>query len=327
MRAWRVNQLGHPSSALSLEMIEAPEPRPGTTLVTVEAGNINFADILLCQGIYQDRPGVPFTPGLETFGIVVASGDDGGPSPGSRVGGMSALPSGGYAEQALVRTESCLMFPPDVPGPDATVLYSTYQTAHVGIHHRGRLQAGEWLLVHGGAGGVGSAAIQLGTAAGARVIATAGGSDRAAACRNHGAHHAVDYNDEDLYTAVMDITEGHGIDVAFDPVGGDAGEVTRRLMAWEGRLVVIGFASGGIPSYPANHVLVKNYSVLGLHWSAYVNHNGRAVIEAAHEDLLRLYFQGSIRPPVSETVPLESIPDALDRLERRQVAGRLVLNP
>lgn len=327
MRAWRVNELGHPSAVLALETIDPPVPGPGTTLVTVEAGNINFADILLCQGVYQDRPGVPFTPGLETFGVVTETGDDDGPDVGTRVAGMAALPAGGYAEQALLRTASCLEFPPDVPGSDATVLYSTYQTAHVGLHHRGRLRPGEWLLVHGGAGGVGSAAIQLGRAAGAQVIATAGGPDRAALCRTHGAHHGIDYDSDDVYGAVMDITGGHGIDVAFDPVGGDVGTMTRRVMAWEGRLVVVGFAAGTIPSYPGNHVLVKNYSVLGLHWSAYISHGGRAVIESAHADLLDLYRRGVIRPPVSETVRLEDVPTALERLEHRQVAGRLVLTP
>lgn len=327
MRAWRVNELGHPSQSLQLEDIDDPVPGPDQVLIRVEAGNINFADILLCQGIYQDRPGVPFTPGLETCGVVEAAGPGVALSPGTRIAGMAALPHGGYAEKALVRAPTVLEMPADIPAPDATVLYSTYQTAHVGLHHRGQLGEGDWLLVHAAAGGVGSAAVQLGVAAGARVIATAGGPDKVAHCRSLGAHHAVDYTGDDLYQTVMDLTGGHGVDVAFDPVGGPVGDVTRRLMAWEGRLVIIGFASGTVPTYPGNHVLVKNYAVVGLHWGAYVEHGGRAVIDAAHVDLLRLYRAGAIRPDVTGTVDLHGVPDALHRLETRQVAGRLVVVP
>lgn len=327
MRAWRVNELGHPSVSLRLEDIDEPIPGPGEVAVRVEAGNINFADILLCQGVYQDRPGTPFTPGLETAGIVEAVGDGIDLEVGARVAGMSALPAGGYAEKALLRGPTALVMPADIPPADATVLYSTYQTSHVALHHRAHLREGEWLLVHAGAGGIGSAAIQLGVAAGARVIATAGGAARVEMCRQLGAHHALDYASGDVYAAVMECTEGHGVDVAFDPVGGPVGDLTRRLMAWEGRLLVVGFASGDIPSYPGNHVLVKNYSVIGLHWGAYVQHGGRPMIEAAHEDLLRLYRAGAIRPPVMESVPLEAVPGALARLEAREVVGRLVVTP
>ena len=329
MRAWRVNELGHPSVSLRLEDVADPLPGAGEVRVRVEATTVNFADILLCQGIYQDRPGVPFTPGLETCGVVesIGASDAGSIRVGTRVAGMAALPHGGYAERALVRASTVVELPGDVPASDATVLYSTYQTAHVGLHHRAGLREGEWLLVHAGAGGVGSAAIQLGIAAGARVIATAGSATKVAHCLALGAHHAVDYGAADVRNAVMDLTGGRGVDVAFDPVGGAVGDETRRMMAWEGRLLVIGFASGAIPSYPANHVLVKNYSVLGLHWGAYAAHGGRAVIEAAHTDLLRLYRAGSIRPDVSEVVDLDGIPDALARLEARQVSGRVVLTP
>jgi NADPH2:quinone reductase len=327
MRAWRVNELGHPSVSLRLEDVCEPVPGPGQVRVRVTAGNVNFADILLCQGIYQDRPGVPFTPGLETSGVVEACGPGVNVVVGSRVAGMAALPAGGYAEQALIRAPTALVMPDDLAAADATVLYSTYQTAHVGLHHRGRLQRGEWLLVHAAAGGVGSAALQLGVAAGARVIATAGGPEKAAHCLAQGAEAAVDYRAADVYTEVMRITAGRGVDVAFDPVGGAVGDLTRRLMAWEGRLVVIGFASGDIPSYPANHVLVKNYAVIGLHWGAYVEHGGRAVLDLAHEDLLRLYREGAIRPDITDTVDLAGIPAALAALESRQVTGRLVLVP
>jgi NADPH:quinone reductase len=328
VRAWRVEELGHPSVSLQLkDDVATPEPGPDQVRIRVEAGNVNFADILLCQGIYQDRPGVPFTPGLETSGIVLETGPGVELEPGTRIAGMAALPSGGYAEQALVRAPTILVFPDDVPPEAATVLYSTFQTSHVGLHHRAGLREGEWLLVHGASSGVGAAAVQLGVAAGARVIATAGSEAKRAHCTELGAHHVLDSRGDDLRGAVLDLTGGRGVDVAFDPVGGAVGEATRRVMAWEGRLVVIGFASGGIVDYPGNHLLVKNYSVVGLHWGAYVEHGGRAVIEAAHADLIDLYRSGRIRADVSAKVDLEGIPGALDALEDRSVVGRLVLMP
>lgn len=330
MRAWRVHQPGEPADVLRLEDIVAdPVPGPGEALIRVEATAVNFADILLCRGSYQVRPPHPFTPGLETCGIVEALGPGVVDLPvGARVAGLSALPSGGYAERALVRAGAAVVMPDDVPAADATVLYTTYQTSHVALHHRARLQAGEWLLVHAAASGVGAAALQLGLAAGARVIATAGGPDKVAGCLAAGAHHAIDYTAADLYAEVMAITGGHGVDVAYDPVGGDAGDVTRRLMAWEGRLLVIGFASGTVPSYPGNHVLVKNYSIVGVHWGAYADHEGgRAVIEAAQDDLVRLYRSGAVHPDVTDTLPLEAVPEALARVGGRRSRGRLVIAP
>jgi NADPH2:quinone reductase len=318
--------VGHPAVSLRLEDVDPPRPGPGEVAIRVGAGTVNFADILLCQGIYQDRPPTPFTPGLETSGVVEAVGPDVDLPIGAHIGGMAALPAGGFAERALVRAPAALVMPDHIPFTDATVLYSTYQTAHVALHHRGGLAEGEWLLVLGGAGGVGSAAIQLGVAAGARVVAVAGGPDKVALCRTLGAHHVVDHHHEDLYDTVMEVTEGHGVDVAFDPVGGVAGDVTRRLLAWEGRLLVIGFASGDIPAYAANHVLVKNYAVLGVHWSTYP-HRRRPVVESAHADLLRLYDSGQVRPLVTDVVGLEGIPAALEALERRQVQGRIVVDP
>jgi NADPH:quinone reductase len=328
VRAWRVNELGHPSVSLRLEDVEVPEPGPGQLRIGVEASNLNFADILLCQGSYQDRPGVPFTPGLETSGVIDAVGSGvTGFEVGQRVTGMAALPAGGYGEQALVQAATALVVPDDVVAEHATVLYSTYQTAHVGLHHRAGLGQGEWLLVHGAASGVGAAAVEVGVAAGARVIATAGGPQKTAYCRALGADAVVDHRDADVYREVMQLTDGAGVDVAFDPVGGALGDVTRRVMAWEGRLLVIGFASGDIPSYPGNHVLVKNYSVVGLHWGAYPRHGRRDVIEAAHADLLSLYRSGAVRPDVTATCDLAGVPGALADLEARRVTGRVVVVP
>jgi NADPH2:quinone reductase len=327
MRAWRVNELGHPSTSLRLEEVPTPEPGAGRVRVRVEATNVNFADILVCQGVYQDRPGVPLTPGTECCGVVEAVGEGVELAPGARVAGLADLKHGGYGEQALLKAPTILTFPGDVAAAEATVLYSTFQTAHVGLFHRGRLEAGQWVLVHGASSGVGAAAVQLATVRGARVVATAGGADKLAHCRALGADVVVDSRGaaatEAVYDAVMAATDGQGVDVAFDPVGGALGDVTRRLMAWEGRLVVIGFASGSIPSYPGNHLLVKNYAVLGMAWADYAVRR-RPVVEAAHADLLELHRAGRIRTDVTP-IPLSDVPAALAALEARTVTGRLAM--
>ena len=329
MRAWRVHELGHPSDALMLEDIPSPDPPAGQARIRVEATNVNFADILVCQGIYQDRPGVPLTPGTEACGVVQAVGDGVDLAVGTRIAAMTNMKHGGYGEEALIKPESALVMPDDLDAADATVLYTTFQTAHVGLFHRGRLEAGQWVLVLGASSGVGAAAVQLAAERGARVIATAGGADKQAHCRTLGAEIVVDSTGQDaadeLYATTMDATGGKGVDAAFDPVGGPLGNVTRRLMAFEGRLVVIGFASGEIPSYPGNHVLIKNYSVLGMAWAEYTT-KGRSVIEAAHDDILRLYRSGRIRTDVA-TVPLDDVPAALAAIEARTVIGRLAMVP
>jgi NADPH2:quinone reductase len=324
-----VHELGHPSTSLRLEDIPLPEPGPGRVRVRVEATNVNFADILVCQGVYQDRPGVPLTPGTESCGVVEAVGPDVDLAIGSRVAGLADLKHGGYAEQALLKAPTVLPFPDELDASDATVLYSTFQTAHVGLFHRGQVEAGQWVLVHGASSGVGAAAVQLAAARGARVVATAGGADKLAHCRALGAEVTVDSRGpaaaETLREAVMAATGGRGVEVAFDPVGGVLGDVTRRLLAWEGRLVVIGFASGTIPSYPANHVLVKNYAVLGMAWADYAVRR-RPVVEAAHAELLQLHRAGRIRTDVTN-VALTGVPAALAALEARTVTGRLAMVP
>jgi NADPH2:quinone reductase len=329
MRAWRVRELGHPSAVLRLEEIAAPEPGPGQVRVRVEATNMNFADILVCQGIYQDRPGVPLTPGTECCGVIDAIGTGVDHAIGARVVGLTDLKHGGYADQALLKAATILPVPNELAACDATVLYSTFQTAHVGLFHRGQLQRGQWALVLGAASGVGAAAIQLAVARGARVIATAGGPDKLAHCRARGAEITVDSRSlavtETLYETVMGATEGRGVDVAFDPVGGELGDVIRRLIAWEGRLVVIGFASGSIPHYPANHILLKNYSVLGMAWSDYPIRQ-RHIIEQAHQEILQWHGEGRIHTDVV-TVPITDVAAALALLEDRAVTGRLAMVP
>ena len=318
MKAWQVRRLGPPAEAM--ELVELPDPvaGPGELLVRVEACALNFPDVLLAAGQYQERPELPFTPGLEVCGTVVGDG--------RRVIGGPPLPRGGLAELTVLPERAAFDAPAGMPADEAAALLITYQTAYVGLHRRAALRAGEWLLVHAGAGGVGSAAIQVGLAAGARVVATAGGPEKAAVCRELGAHEVIDYRSEDIVSRVREVTGGHGADVVWDPVGGDVFDASRRCVAFEGRLVVVGFASGRIPSVPAGHVLVKNYSVVGLHWGLYRTVDPRVVADA-HEQLARLYAAGSIRPLVSERVPMAEAPAALTRLASRGTVGKVVVLP
>jgi NADPH:quinone reductase len=327
VKAWRVHELGAPGDVLRWEEVPDPRPGPGEVLVRIEAVALNFPDVLLCAGLYQERPPLPFTPGLEIAGSVLEAGEGAGFVPGDRVLGGPPLPNGGLAELAVLPAGGAWRLPYGMPAADAAALLITYQTAYVGLHRRAALQAGETLLVHAGAGGVGSAAIQVGLAAGARVIATAGGPEKVQVCRELGAHDAVDYRAEgDLAKRVRELTGGHGADVIWDPVGGDVFDASRRCVAFEGRLVVVGFAGGRIQEVPAGHVLVKNYSVVGLHWGLYRTTNP-AVVAEAHEALLRLYDEGAIRPLVSERLPLTAAPDALTRLATRGTVGKVVLLP
>jgi NADPH2:quinone reductase len=318
VKAWRVHELGAPADVLRLDEVPEPVPGDGEVLVRVEACALNFPDVLMCAGLYQERPPLPFTPGLEVCGTVVGTG--------ARVIGGPVLPAGGLAELTVLPLAGSFEIPDGMPADEAAGLLLTYQTAYVGLHRRAALRAGEWLLVHAGAGGVGSAAIQVGLAAGARVIATAGGPEKIAVCRELGAHEVVDYRAEDIAARVKEITGGHGADVVWDPVGGDVFDASRRCIAFEGRLVVVGFTSGRIPEVPAGHVLVKNYSVVGLHWGLYRSKDP-AVVQDTHTALRRLYADGKIRPLVSERVPMAGAPQALTRLAARATVGKVVVLP
>ena len=327
MRAWRVHELGDPKEVLKLEEVEEPEPGPGEVVVEVEAAALNFFDILLCQGKYQERPPLPFTPGAEVSGTVVEAGDDVGLATGTRVIATPPLPKGGFAEKVTVPVEGSVFPIPDrMPYEAAAAMHLAYQTAHVGLHRRAGLKEGETILVHAGAGGVGSAAIQLARTAGARVISTAGGSEKVEICRALGAEIAVDYKEENFVDVVKEATEGRGADVILDPVGGDVFDLSRKCVAFEGRIVVVGFTSGRIADAPTNHLLVKNYSVVGLHWGLY----GKVLPELfdeTHDALIELYESGMIDPLIFKTVPFEEVPDALELLGSRKTYGKLVTTP
>ena len=326
MRAWQVHEHGEPRDVLRLETVPEPEPRPDQVRVTVEAVALNFPDVLLCRGQYQERPALPFTPGLEVVGRVTAAGADSGRRVGDRVVGTTGLPHGGLAEETLLDAGDAYDLPEEVPAVDAACFFLTYHTGYVGLHERARLAPGETLLVHAGAGGVGSAAIQLGRAAGARVVATAGGPRKVEVCRRLGADVAVDYLADDFVAVVKEVTGGRGADVVYDPVGGDVFDRSTRCTAFEGRLVVVGFTGGRIAEARTNHLLVKNYSVVGLHWGLYRRLRPRVVAET-HEALLVLHARGAVRPLVEAVLPLEEAPSGLERLAARGTVGKVVVTP
>jgi NADPH2:quinone reductase len=318
MRAWRVHSLGDPAEVMSLDEVDQPTPGEGQVLVKVRAAGLNFPDVLMAQGQYQERPPLPFTPGVELCGEIVGTGQ--------RVLGSPSGGPGAFAEYALMDAHATWPVPDGMSDEQAASLYLTYQTGYVGLHRRAALQAGEWLLVHAGAGGVGTAAIQLGKAAGARVIATAGGARKTAICTELGADHVIDYTSEDFVPIVKELTGGRGADVVYDPVGGDVFDASRKCIAFEGRLVVVGFTSGRIPSAPANHVLVKNYSVVGLHWGLYRKYDP-ARIGMVHDELCRLFADGAISPLVGQVLPLDQAPQAMAAIADRGTVGKVVLKP
>jgi len=327
MKAWRVNELGDPMDVLKLEEVDAPTAGPGEAVVEVGATSLNFFDILLCQGTYQEKPPLPFTPGAEVGGTVRTVGD--GVTTvreGQRVLALPPLPHGGLAQRVAVPAAAMLPIPDAMSFEDAAAHFIVYQTAYVGLHRRARLRSGEVALVHAGAGGVGSAAIQLAVAAGARVIATAGGAEKVAVCRRLGAEEVIDYREGDFVERVKELTGGRGADVIFDPVGGDVFDRSRRCIAFEGRLLVVGFAGGRMAEAPTNHALVKNYAVVGLHWGLYRKMAPQVIVET-HQELMRLYDEGKIKPLIFRNVPFADVPAALDLIGSRATWGKLVTQP
>jgi NADPH2:quinone reductase len=327
MRAWQVHELGEPTSVLGLEQVEEPEPGPGEVVIEVKAAALNFFDILLCRGEYQERPSLPFTPGAEVSGTVAEVGEDVDLALGTRVLAAPPLPKGGFAEKVAVPEAGAVFpIPKEMPSQSAAAMHLVYQTAFFGLHRRAHLEEGETVLVHAGAGGVGSASIQLAVVAGARVFATAGGKEKVGICRDLGAEVAVDYEEENFVDAVKEATNGRGADVILDPVGGDVFDLSRKCIAFEGRIVVVGFTGGRIAEAPTNHALVKNYSVVGLHWGLY-NEVMPELVTETHETLVRLYEEGKIDPLIFKTVPFGQVPEALELLKNRKTYGKIVVSP
>ncbi|MFJ9349246.1 NADPH:quinone oxidoreductase family protein [Streptomyces sp. NPDC101237] len=317
MQAWQVHENGEPSEVMRLQETERPTPGDGQVLLKVRAANINFPDVLMCRGQYQVRPPLPFTPGVEICGET---------QDGRRVIANPALPYGGLAEYAVADAAALLPAPDALDDAEAAALHIGYQTGWFGLHRRAGLQAGETLLVHAAAGGVGSAAVQLGKAAGATVIGVVGGAGKAAVARELGCDVVVDRHAEDVVGAVKEATGGRGADVIYDPVGGEAYTQSAKTVAFEGRIVVVGFASGTIPSPALNHALVKNYSILGLHWGLYAAKNPKLILDC-HQRLTELAASGVVKPLVSERVPLAGAADAVQRVGDGVTTGRVTVVP
>jgi NADPH2:quinone reductase len=326
MWGWQVHELGAPADVLTWGEMPDPEPGPGRVLVRVHAVACNFPDILLCQGRYQDKPALPFTPGMEIAGEVVAAGEGAKAAVGDRVLGPPPMGRGGYAEMTVLDADATLPWPDGMSAGQAAGMFVTYQTGICALEHRARLQAGETLLVHAAAGGVGSAAVQLGKALGARVIGTAGGPEKCAVARELGADEIVDYATEDLVARVKELTGGRGADVVYDPIGGDVFDASRRLVAFEGRILVIGFVAGRFAEVPTNHVLIKNYAVVGVHWARY-SRVAPEWIPRWQGRLNDLWAAGEIAPLVGAELPLREAPEALRRLGSRETTGKVVLVP
>jgi NADPH2:quinone reductase len=324
MRAIVVDRWMEPDQ---LEVREVPEPEllPGGLDVEVRAAGCNFFDILMVQGKYQLKPPFPFTPGAEIAGVVRRVGPGvKGFAEGDRVLASAGL--GGFAERCVVGVQGAYPLPKDMSFEEGAALPIIYPTSYAGLVDRGRLARGETLLVHAAAGGVGIAALQIGKALGARVIATAGGAEKCEIARREGADEAIDYRDEDFVSRVMELTSGRGADVIYDSVGGDITDKSLKCIAWNGRHVIIGFASGSIPSIKANRILLKNIEVTGLHWGAHAQKAPERVPEVFGA-LFDLYAAGEIRPVIFERYPLEKLPEALHALGSRRTWGKVVITP
>jgi NADPH2:quinone reductase len=322
MRAVLCKAFGGPES-LVIEAVAAPPLRPGTARVAVHAAGVNFGDTLMIAGTYQEKPPFPFIPGFEIGGEVIEVAPDVATLRlGDRV--MGTLSHGGYADEAVVAAEELTPIPAGMDYQVAAGFPVAYGTSHGALDWRARLRQGETLLVHGAAGGVGITAVEIGKAMGAVVIATAGNADKLAIAKHHGADHLIDYSREDIRERVRTLTEGRGADVVYDPVGGDAFDASLRAIAWEGRIIVIGFAGGRVPQIPANLVLVKNCDIIGFYWGSYRKRKP-ALVRDSYQQLFRWFVEGKLKPHVSERFDLAEVAEAFRALRTRRSTGKVVL--
>lgn len=316
MRAWRVEEITE-RGEMHLRDVEVPQPGPDQYLVRVEAAGLAFGDTLIVRGKYQIKPPLPFTPGSEVLGTIVA-GEGGDLSVGTRIASSSR--QGGFAQYALVPRSEAVVIPQDIDPGDALALRSNYPTSLFALRMAGRLQHGETLLVHAGAGGVGSAALQLGKAMGARVIATAGGARKVQACLDAGADGALDYGDPSWVDAFRKLAPG-GADVIYDPVGGEVGAQSLRCLAFGARYLVIGFAAGTLTQLPANRLLLHNASAVGVLWGE-VRKRDLALAAQLTREVYAWHAHGRVRPMPGPSFELEDARAALAALEGRSTMGK-----
>ena len=314
-----------PIDRLKVEDIPSPTPGPSDVVVEVKASSLNFPDALLVQGLYQVKPPLPFSPGMELAGIVTEVGADvRNVKRGDRV--IASPGRGGFAQECLVAADRVTKLPAGMDFETGSAFMLTYGTSLHALQDCGHLQPGETLVVLGAAGGVGTSAVEIGKAMGARVVAAASSEDKLAFCKALGADETIDYQTADLRQRILDLTGGKGADVVYDPVGGAHTEAALRATAWHGRFLVIGFASGAIPQVKLNLVLLKERSLVGVYWGDWVQRNPDGQRRNV-ERLAAWFSEGRIKPAVSERVPLAEAPAAMMRLLERKVKGKVVVVP
>jgi NADPH2:quinone reductase len=324
MKALLCRALG-PVESLAVGEIDSPVPSRGQVLIDVKAAGVNFPDVLMVQGKYQFKPPLPFAPGCELAGIVKAVGEGvTHVKPGDRA--LALVMHGGFAEEAIADASGVVPLPDNVDFATAASFMFTYGTSYHALKDRAALLAGETLLVLGAAGGVGLAAVELGKLMGARVIAAASTDDKLEVCRSRGADATINYSSEDLRERLKVLTEGRGVDVVYDPVGGEYSEMALRSMAWRGRFLVVGFANGEIPKIPLNLALLKGCSIVGVFWGNFTTKEPKA--NAANiRELIGWIAAGKLKPFVSERYPLARGVEALQAMQNRRVKGKVVIVP
>jgi NADPH:quinone reductase len=322
MHAWLCeNPVG--ADALTWKEIPTPEPKAGEVLLEIKAASLNFPDLLIVQNKYQMKPALPFVPGSEYAGVIQAVGEGVAHlKVGQHVACLSG--TGGFGTHTLAPAALCMPLPDAFPFVDAAAFIMIYATAHHGLVDRGQLKAGETVLVLGAAGGVGTAAIQIAKACGAKVIAAASTDAKCELCKSIGADASINYSSANLRDAVKALTDGKGPDVIYDPVGGDFAEAAFRTIARRGRYLVIGFAAGPIPALPLNLPLLKSASIVGVFWGDFAKNEPKANA-AMMQELAKMYAQGKIKPVIDRTMPMAELKAAFAHMGSRAVMGKLVL--
>lgn len=322
MKAVLCKQFGPPES-LVIEELPSPKPGAGEVVISVKAASVNFPDVLIIQNKYQFKPPLPFSPGSELAGVVKEVGAGvSNVKPGDKV--IAFTTYGAFAEEARTEAARLIPLPEKMDFATGAAFLLTYGTSDHALRDRGALKAGETLLVLGAAGGVGLAAIEIGKALGAKVIACASSGDKLEVCREHGADETINYFAEDLRERIKELTGGRGVDVVYDPVGGPYSEPAFRSITWRGRLLVVGFAAGDIPKLPLNLALLKGASIVGVFWGDFARREPKQFAESIRQ-LGRWHAEGKLRPHISQTFPLEKAVDALKLMAARQVKGKVVL--
>jgi len=322
MQAWMCETL-EGVGAMKWKSLPTPEPKAGEVRIAIRAASLNFPDLLIVEGKYQFKPPLPFVPGSECAGVVEAVGDGVTTlAPGDAVAAIGS--TGGFATHACVPAAGVVKLPPGFALEDAAAFAFTYGTSHHALIDRAALREGETVLVLGAAGGVGTSAMQIAKAAGARVIAAVGSDEKVQACLNLGADAALNYHTQDLRDALKKLTDGRGVDIVYDPVGADLAEPAFRSIAWRGRYLVIGFAAGTIPALPLNLPLLKGASIVGVFWGEFVRREPQGFARAMGQ-LAQWYAQGRVKPVIDRRLPMARLPEAYARMATRQVVGKVLL--